>query len=604
MSASSKFESVSYGGFVDRVSKLTGSLVLIDGWAAELDGRTVQLIVESADGEQKELEGVLWFTRSDLPDKSMAFSAVMSLDIAKSIHALVCMDGKKPLTRLRIQPTQTIAGNAVQRIIQLRKLYGEQQWAQLQSLLRDVTQHGEQSDQVRQVNSLAINEPPDNAKDLKDRFLPSNAVTADLCIALDERHLAIVGWGRDVDERIESLEVRLLDGTRLPILKDMVRYHRPDVCELLGERAGRNAGLAICLETPTALEQPHIDLVVFGTSGFQTTMRVDIDDSPAHAARQQLLASFAPSESSMNEVFSNYLSPALGALQARLKATSVVDQRFDFGTVPKDPETTVIVPAYHGLEFITQQVIDFARDADFESTELIYVLDSPAESAHFLKTMGGLHALYGLSFRVLVLERNVGFSAANNIAAREANGTYLLLLNQDVIPSTPGWLGQLVEFHKKTPDAGAVGVKLLYEDDSIQHAGMYFDRLNQRSETWKNFHYFKGLHKNFEGASETRQVPGVTAACLLVERALFQQLNGLDEEYILGDFEDSDFCLKCLEAGKKNYYFGEVELYHLERQSFGSLDQHRWRAVAQEMNEWRQTQKWNSTFEKLLSTEP
>ena len=89
----------------------------------------------------------------------------------------------------------------------------------------------------------------------------------------------------------------------------------------------------------------------------------------------------------------------------------------------------------------------------------------------------------------------------------------------------------------------AVGAKLLYEDDSIQHAGLYFRQIQERSDSWYNMHYFKGLHRNFPGASDTREVPAVTAACLLVEKTLYDEVGGLDDGFIQGDFEDSDFCL-------------------------------------------------------------
>src|SRR4029453_254268 len=137
-----------------------------------------------------------------------------------------------------------------------------------------------------------------------------------------------------------------------------------------------------------------------------------------------------------------------------------------------------------------------------------------------------LHALYGLPFVVLTLSRNAGYAAANNIAAEQARGRLLLLLNSDVIPSEPGWLGRMRRFFDATPQIGALGPKLLFEDDSIQHAGMYFER-DPITSWWHNLHFYKGYDRALPAANVSRPVPAVTGACMMTESALFQKLGGL-----------------------------------------------------------------------------
>jgi GT2 family glycosyltransferase len=150
------------------------------------------------------------------------------------------------------------------------------------------------------------------------------------------------------------------------------------------------------------------------------------------------------------------------------------------------------------------------------------------------------------------------------------------------------------EFYERTPRIGALGVKLLYEDETLQHAGMYFRR--ERAESvWHNEHYFKGLQRRFPAANVARPVPAVTGACLMIARTRFEQHGGFAGIYIRGDYEDSDLCLKLSSAGCENWYLPDVELYHLEGQSYGW----RTRPGPSRYNAWKHTQLWNDTIEDL-----
>ena len=224
----------------------------------------------------------------------------------------------------------------------------------------------------------------------------------------------------------------------------------------------------------------------------------------------------------------------------------------------------MVVTLYGRIDFLHHQVLHFAQDPGMREAELIYVLDSPelSEPLHHLASQ--IHALHGFPFRVAKLSRNAGFPVANILGTALARGRLLLLLNSDVLPDRPGWLEQMVSFYDSQPDIGALGPKLLFEDDSIQHAGVYFER-EADSGLWGNLHYFKGLHRDFPAASVTRPVPALTGACLMVDRALYEEVGGLRHEYILqGGYEDSDLCLRLIDRGRRNWYLADAELYHLE----------------------------------------
>ena len=112
-----------------------------------------------------------------------------------------------------------------------------------------------------------------------------------------------------------------------------------------------------------------------------------------------------------------------------------------------------------------------------------------------------------------------------------------------------------------------LGPKLLYGDDSLQHAGMYFHRDAFPNRLWLNQHYFKGFPRRYAPANVCRPVPAVTGACLMLQRELFENLGGWDESYVQGDYEDSDLCLRAYQRGCQNWYLPAAELYHLEGQS-------------------------------------
>ena len=257
---------------------------------------------------------------------------------------------------------------------------------------------------------------------------------------------------------------------------------------------------------------------------------------------------------------------------------------------------SIVIPLYERLDLMEQQLAQFALDSGMQCVEITYVLDSP-ELADSLRDMARqLHDLYQIPFRVAFLKRNVGFAGANNAAVSLATGRLLLLLNSDVFPADNGWVGRMKAFYDATPRIGALGVKLLYEDDTLQHAGLYFRR-EHRAAVWENQHYFKGLERTFRSANTARKVPGVTGACLMISRALYLGQGGLRGMYVRGDYEDSDLCLRLLTSGYDNWYLPDVELYHLEGQSYGWTD----RSRASRYNAWMHTRLWNDVIEAAMA---
>ncbi len=418
-------------------------------------------------------------------------------------------------------------------------------------------------------------------------------------LAVDDRSFWISGWVHD-DDGQGNVTLVSPESVRTPLLKGAFRYERPDVVQFysaLGPNRTRDHGFTayFTLPAPSLLAQGWI-------AELHTSDGLDIEiQCPSVAADLQSVRSRILGELSSRGAIGGTLAlehgrDALTRLQRRIVAAAEVASVETYGTPPQSPTTSIIVPLYKRLDLIEHQFLQFSRDPDFATAELIYVLDS-VEQADELATMAReLFALYGLPFQIVNLTSGAGFAGASSHGVAISRAKRLLLLNSDVIPDRPGWIGELSEFYDATDGIGALGPKLLYEDDSLQHAGLYFHRA-PGSELWENAHCFKGLHRSFPAANVPRPVPAVTAACMLVDRDLYDEVGGLPLHYVQGDYEDSELCLRLAQAGRENWYLPSVELYHLEGQSYvPGL-----RRVPSEYNMWLHTSLWAERIEETMA---
>ncbi len=173
--------------------------------------------------------------------------------------------------------------------------------------------------------------------------------------------------------------------------------------------------------------------------------------------------------------------------------------------------------------------------------------------------------------RIRFLRHDVPFNyaAINNYAATQAEGEHLLLLNNDITVITPDWLETLLE-HSQRPEVGAVGAKLYYSDDTIQHGGVIIGVGGIAGHSHKHAQrvdsgYFSRLHL-------IQNLSAVTAACLMVKKSLYQAVGGLDEPHLAVAFNDVDFCLRLREKGYLNVFTPYCELYHHESKTRGYED--------------------------------
>jgi GT2 family glycosyltransferase len=172
------------------------------------------------------------------------------------------------------------------------------------------------------------------------------------------------------------------------------------------------------------------------------------------------------------------------------------------------------------------------------------------------------------NIRVLPYDAPFNYSAINNFSARHARGAVLCLLNNDVEVIGREWLNELVG-HALRPEIGAVGAMLYFPNDTIQHAGVYLDGVVAN-------HAYKGRPRGTHGqmgrALLAQNYTAVTGACLVVRRAVFEEVGGLNERDLPVAFNDVDFCLRVHTAGYRNLWTPFAELYHHESASRGYED--------------------------------
>ena len=169
------------------------------------------------------------------------------------------------------------------------------------------------------------------------------------------------------------------------------------------------------------------------------------------------------------------------------------------------------------------------------------------------------------NIRVIIWKDKFNFSAINNFGFQHTHGEYILLLNNDIEVITPDWLEEMLMFAQRV-DVGAVGAMLYYPDDTIQHAGVILGIGGVAGHAHKNLR--KGKPGYMGRASFAQNLSAVTAACMMIPRHVFIELNGFDETFAVA-FNDVDLCMRIRRAGYLIVFTPYAELYHYESKSRG-----------------------------------
>lgn len=262
------------------------------------------------------------------------------------------------------------------------------------------------------------------------------------------------------------------------------------------------------------------------------------------------------------------------AIEAHLERTGVpgtVSHTPDYGfyrvtyPVQGEPLVSIIIPNKDEKETLKACIESIREKTEYTNYEILIIENNSTsqEIFHYYKELSEDPRI-----RLLRWKKEFNYSAINNYGVRHAKGEYLLFLNNDVTVITPGWIKEMLGVCQR-PDTGAVGVKLIYPDNTIQHAGCVIGIGGIAG------HMFVDMPANRTGylhkASLLQDMSAVTAACMMMKRSAFVEAGGFTEELSVA-FNDVDLCLKVRQNGKLIVYDPYVQLYHMESKTRGAED--------------------------------
>jgi len=436
---------------------------------------------------------------------------------------------------------------------------------------------------------------------------PAYPVSGALELALSDQQggVFLAGWLRDPLRIVAGLELRSPWDRSVIDPAALSRFARPDLAGRFAQAphggAGPNPGFLVHFpEVPAAGAVAQWRMGLRLASGETLELVAPPGILPPTAARDLVLgcvrADLLP-----HGALQGAIVPAVARLQAAVLACAQgAPYVVAFGAAVARPIASIVMPLYRNLHFLRFQIAAFARDQEARRCELIYVLDSPEQQAEVEHLLRGLAALHGLPITLVVHPENRGYARACNSGAAIARAPVLAMLNSDVIPAEAGWLGPLLARLARDRRLVAVGPKLLFADHSVQHAGLFFARSSASGPEWYNDHYCKGFPRHHPGVSAGRRVPGVTGAALVVWRSAFEAIGGFNVDYVIGDYEDSDLCLRLREAGGEIGYEPAAELFHFERQSIVSHAAHAG-TLASAYNRHLHDTRWSDRIDALMA---
>jgi O-antigen biosynthesis protein len=232
----------------------------------------------------------------------------------------------------------------------------------------------------------------------------------------------------------------------------------------------------------------------------------------------------------------------------------------------EQPLVSIVIPTngqrreirYQEVTLVAHCVRSIVERSTYPNYEIVVVADesTPAEA------IAELEAAAGERLRLVPFNRPFNFAEKINLGAEQSTGEHLLLLNDDIEVATPDWIERMV-MYSSLDGVGAVGGLLLLEDGRIQHAGIGW-------EGGLPGHPYYGYPRHVPGYANAvriaRDLLAVTGACLMTRRDHFDAVGGLDPAYP-NNYNDVDYCLKQVEAGRRVVYDPDLVMTHFESSS-------------------------------------
>ena len=233
-----------------------------------------------------------------------------------------------------------------------------------------------------------------------------------------------------------------------------------------------------------------------------------------------------------------------------------------------NPKISIIIPNKDHREDLDKCIRSIREKSTWANWEIIIVENNSeeAETFAYYQTISETDR----RIRTVRWEKGFDFSGICNFGADQAEGEYILLLNNDIEVITPEWMEEMLMFAQRR-DVGAVGAMLYYPDDTIQHAGVIIglgDDANLRVAGHSHKYFKRGGYGYASRLSIAQNLSAVTGACMMIRKEVYDQVKGLDPAFAV-EFNDVDLCLRIREAGYLIVWTPYAELYHYESKSRG-----------------------------------
>ncbi|MBP5414488.1 MAG: glycosyltransferase family 2 protein [Lachnospiraceae bacterium] len=275
----------------------------------------------------------------------------------------------------------------------------------------------------------------------------------------------------------------------------------------------------------------------------------------------------------------------------RISSTRAFETIFKISyEIEGNPLISIVIPNKDHIEDLKRCITSIREKSTYDNYEII-IVENNSESKEIFDYYDSIKCD---NIKIIRYEGKFNYSKICNLGVSNADGEYILLLNNDVQVITVNWLEEMLMYAQRS-DVGAVGAKLYYENKTIQHAGVVIGLGAHR--TAGHTHYGQSRENlGYMGRlCYAQDVSAVTGACLMVKKSLYEKVGGLDESFEVS-LNDVDLCLKLRHEGLLNVFTPFAELYHFESISRG-LDDNGEKAKRYEEESARFREKWKQDLE-------
>ena len=393
----------------------------------------------------------------------------------------------------------------------------------------------------------------------------------DLVIPIGSEGLFVSGWICDPFSMLE--EIKAISSLGFSIsLKDALHYvERADINKAINSTAYKGIkqqhGVVAYVAFPPEIKQKFQPYAQHHNFRFEIQLKGRINKQlippptyyNAHSMMGQIVNTFATHQANL-PLLKKCIAPATLAVGKTYSQTDIDIQTFG-KPIAKNTLASIVIPINKNFDLMKVQFAMMANDNSVRDCEIIYVLSSPDKQHKWVQVIESYSYLYDLPVKLITTDIGNNFGALANIGMTQGKSNLCIAMLPDVLPKTENWVNKMADFYSSLHNPGVITPKLIYEDLSIQHAGMICDRLYNHC-SYK--HFYQGLPSTYPPAQQNRPIPAVNGACMMFDRQLYKQVS-LPAEYLTPESEAFEFCMQIKELGYENWYFSEVEMYYFEK---------------------------------------